>query len=147
CLAGRPMVVFGDGAQTRDFTYVSDTAAGILLAGEHEGAIGETINLGFGREVTINELATKVSAAVGRPAVVTHDIPRPGDVLRLYADTSKAQALLGFQPTVTLEEGLRRLAAWYEACGVPPERLLEAEVVRNWDVAAAGRGREAALRK
>ena len=48
CLAGRPMVVFGDGTQSRDFTYVSDTAAGILLAGEHPLAVGETINLGSG---------------------------------------------------------------------------------------------------
>src|SRR4051794_31119507 len=63
CLAGKPMVIFGDGTQTRDFTYVSDTAAGILLAGEHENAVGDTINLGFGSEVTINTLAQQVAAA------------------------------------------------------------------------------------
>ena len=139
CLAGRPLVVFGDGAQTRDFTFVSDTAAGILLAGEHDGAVGETINLGFGQEVTINELAARVGVAAGRPVEVTHDVPRPGDVLRLYADTSRAQALLGFAPTVPLEDGLRRLLTWYEGLGVSPERLLEDEVVRNWDVPAPTR--------
>jgi UDP-glucose 4-epimerase len=139
CLAGRPLVVFGDGTQTRDFTFVSDTAAGILLAGEHDVAVGETINLGFGQEVAINELAARVGVAAGRPVEVVHDVPRPGDVLRLYADTSRAQALLGFAPRVPLEDGLRRLLDWYEGLGVSPERLLEDEIVRNWDVPAPTR--------
>jgi UDP-glucose 4-epimerase len=134
CLAGKPMVVFGDGAQTRDFTYVSDTAAGILLAGESETAIGETVNLGSGSEVRIDDLARLVAQVAGRPAAsVEHDAPRPGDVLRLCADMSRAREALGYAPTVPLEEGLRRLLAWYEGQGVAPEQLLEQEVVRNWE--------------
>ena len=140
CLAGKPMIVFGDGAQTRDFTYVSDTAAGILRAGECDAAVGETINLGSGAEVAINELARTIAEAAGRPdAVIQHDAPRPGDVLRLCADTSVARARLGYAPAIPLVEGLQRLKAWYEAQGVSPERLLEEEVVRNWQ--AVGRGR------
>jgi UDP-glucose 4-epimerase len=132
-LAGRPLIVFGDGTQTRDFTYVSDTARGILLAGEHDGVIGETINLGSGGEVTINELAALVAAAAGRPdAAVTHDRPRPGDVLRLCADTTRARMLLQFQPRVTLAEGLGRLLDWYRAQPESPEQLLEQEIVHNW---------------
>jgi UDP-glucose 4-epimerase len=132
-LAGRPLIVFGDGTQTRDFTYVSDTARGILLAGEHDQAAGETINLGSGGEVTINELAALVAQAAGRPdAAVAHDQPRPGDVLRLCADTTRARALLQFQPQVALAEGLERLLEWYRAKPETPERLLEDEVVRNW---------------
>jgi len=65
CLAGRPLIVFGDGTQTRDFQFVSDTAAGIVLAGEHPAAVGQTINLGSGGEVTINELARVVSRRLG----------------------------------------------------------------------------------
>ncbi len=61
CLAGRPMVVFGDGTQTRDFTYVEDTARGILLAGMADTAVGQTINLGSGREIAINDLAHEVA--------------------------------------------------------------------------------------
>ncbi len=133
CLAGKPMVIFGDGTQTRDFTYVSDSAAGILLAGEHEGTIGDTINLGFGGEVTINDLARQVANVTGRSdAAIEHDRPRPGDVLRLYADMSHARETLGYAPTVTLEEGLRRLLAWYREQGVSPEQMLEQEVVHNW---------------
>jgi UDP-glucose 4-epimerase len=140
CLAGRPMVVFGDGTQTRDFTDVSDTARGILLAGEHPQAIGQTINLGSGSEVTINELAATVAAAAGRPdAAVHHDIPRPGDVLRLYADISHARALLDYQPRVQLGEGLERLLAWYRDQDATPEQLLEQEIVHNWALTAEAR--------
>ena len=133
CLAGRPMVVFGDGSQSRDFTFVTDTAHGILLAGEQTQAIGETINVGSGQEVTINELTQLVALAVDRPnAEVVHDRPRPGDVARLVADVSRAKSMLGYQPRVTLSEGLQRLLQWYHDSGVPPEQLLEQEVLHNW---------------
>jgi UDP-glucose 4-epimerase len=134
CMAGKPMIVFGDGTQTRDFTYVSDTARGILLAGLEERAVGETINLGQGREITVNELAREVASVVGRPdAQVIHDAPRPGDVLRLCADASKAKALLGFAPRIGLREGIEKLKAWYQESGKSPQELLEQEVVRNWE--------------
>ena len=133
-LAGRPMVIFGDGTQTRDFTYVSDTAAGILAAGQSDAAVGQTCNLGNGREITINNLAQAVAAVVGRSdCQVLHDNPRPGDVLRLYADITKARSLLGFQPTVSLREGLGRLKAWYESLCRSPQDLLAQEIVHNWE--------------
>ncbi len=133
CLAGRPLVVFGDGTQTRDFTYVSDSARGILLAGDHQAAVGRTINLGYGAETTIADLARVVASAAGRPgAPVEHVEGRPGDVLRLYADMTQARELLGHQPVIGLEDGLARLLAWYREQGVDPETLLEREVVRNW---------------
>jgi UDP-glucose 4-epimerase len=132
CLAGRPLVVFGDGTQSRDFTYVTDTAAGILLAGEHPQAVGETINIGSGREVTVNELARHVARVVGTDAVVEHDRPRPGDVPRLCADISRARTRLGYEPRVSLEDGLRRLLDWYRGQHLTAEQLLEQEVVHNW---------------
>ncbi len=137
CLAGKPMVVFGDGTQTRDFTYVSDTARGIILAGEADAAIGRTINLGNGHEIAINDLAGEIARAAGRPeAAIVHDRPRPGDVLRLYADMSLAKQLLAYEPTVSFADGLARLRGWYESQGVSPEALLEEETVRNWQVEA-----------
>jgi UDP-glucose 4-epimerase len=133
-LAARPMVIFGDGLQTRDFTYVSDTATGILAAGQADTAVGQTLNLGNGKEITINELARSVAFVVGQPnCQMLHDNPRPGDVLRLYADTGKACRLLGFRPTITLREGLSRLKAWYESLGRPPQDLLAQEIVHNWE--------------
>ena len=134
CMAGQPMVIFGDGTQTRDFTYVSDIARGITMAGLADDAVGQTINLGSGYEITINDLAHQVAEVVGRPdAVVTHDNPRPGDVLRLFADTTKAHQLIGFEPRVTLAEGLKNLRDWYLSLGQSPQALLEREIVRNWE--------------
>jgi len=136
CMAGQPMIVFGDGTQTRDFTHVSDTARGIIMAGMADAAIGQTINLGNGREIAINELAAEIANVVGRPDTeVKHDIPRPGDVLRLYADMSKAQTLLGYAPKVSLREGLGLLKEWYLNSGQTPEKLLEQEIIHNWKTA------------
>ena len=133
CLAGRPLIVFGDGSQSRDFTFVSDTAAGILLGGEHPKAVGETINIGSGTDVRIADLAKTVAAVTGRPnAEIVHDDPRPGDVYRLIADVSRARALLGFEPRVSMADGLQRLLQWYRDQQKSPEELLEKEVVRNW---------------
>jgi UDP-glucose 4-epimerase len=135
CLVGKPMVIFGDGTQTRDFTYVSDSARGIILAGTEPRAIGATINLGSGLEVAVNDLASTIARVAGRPdAAVVHDEPRPGDVLRLCADMSKARELLGYRVRVALADGLAQLLAWYRAQDMSPEELLREEVVRNWDV-------------
>jgi UDP-glucose 4-epimerase len=133
-LSGRPLIVFGDGTQTRDFTYVSDTAAGILAAGEHDATVGETINLGSGAEIAINDLARVVGRVTGKPAAIEHDVPRPGDVMRLYADVTRATTLLGHRPAISLEEGIRRLMAWYASTGADPDTLLAQEVVHNWTV-------------
>ena len=135
CLAGKPMMIFGDGTQTRDFTYVSDSARGIILAGTAAAAVGRTINLGSGFELTINDLAKTVARIAERPdAAIVHDAPRPGDVLRLYADMSQARSLLGYDVRIPLAEGLAQLLVWYRAQNVSPEELLRNEVVRNWDV-------------
>jgi UDP-glucose 4-epimerase len=132
-LAGQPMVIFGDGSQTRDFTYVRDTAHGIHLAGVTNNLAGETINLGSGKEITINELANCVIKVTEHPdSAIAHEISRPGDVLRLCADSSKAKNLLGFEPEISLENGLRLLLEWYQSLGRPPKELLREEILHNW---------------
>lgn len=132
-LAGRPMIIFGDGLQTRDFTFVSDTARGIILAGFSEESVGQTINLGGGFEITLNQLAQEIARAIGNPnAEIVHDKARPGDVQRLFVDTVKAKKLLGFVPEVNLQDGLAHLKDWYFSLGKSPEELLEQEIVHNW---------------
>lgn len=134
-MAGKPMVIFGDGTQTRDFTYVSDTARAIMMAGFIDSAVGQTINLGSGFEIAINDLAKEIASIVERQDTdVIYQEPRPGDVLRLYAETTKADKLLEFKPQVSLHEGLVKLRNWYLSLGKSPEFLLEKEIVRNWDV-------------
>ena len=135
CMAGKPMVIFGDGTQTRDFTYVGDTAKGILMAGFTDNVVGKTINLGSGFEITVNDLAKEIALILGKSDVeIIYDESRPGDVLRLYAETAQASQLLGFKPQTTLSEGLLRLKEWYSSLGQSPESLLEQEIVHNWNL-------------
>jgi UDP-glucose 4-epimerase len=137
-MAGKPLVVFGDGAQTRDFTYVDDTARGIMLAGVKDAAIGRTLNLGSGREIAVNDLARMVMDTVGgSQSEIVHDDPRPGDVLRLYAEAGLARELLGFEAQVSLEDGLARLRDWYLSKGRSIDDMLAEEITHNWRAAEA----------
>jgi UDP-glucose 4-epimerase len=107
-----------------------------MMAGFTDSAVGQTINLGSGFEIAINDLAQEIASIVEQPDIgVIYDEPRPGDVLRLYAETTKAYKLLGFKPQVSLREGLIKLRNWYLHLGQSPELLLENEFVRNWDIA------------
>jgi UDP-glucose 4-epimerase len=109
-MAGWPMIVFGDGIPGRDFTYMSDTAAAILVAGCSDDAVGETINLGSGFEMSINDLALEVRQVLQlRKAPIEHIEQPPGDVLRLFADIGNARQLLRYQPAISFPEGLARL--------------------------------------
>jgi len=127
-MAGLPLVVFGDGEQTRDFTQVEDTARAILQAGAADAVIGETINVGCGEEITINRLAGEVAAVVGQDDVqVDHIEARPGDVRRLISDTAKAKELLNYSPSIGLREGLEKLKAWYADQETAPQQLMEEE--------------------
>jgi len=135
CLAGRPMVIFGDGEQTRDFTFVSDTAAGILAAGLSDDCVGQTVNLGSGKEIKISRLATMIRDVLGKPdAEIIYADPRPGDVVRLLSDSSRARDLFDFETTVSLRDGLVSLRDWYASQGKSPEELLEQEVLLNWEL-------------
>ena len=135
-LAGLPMIVFGDGKQTRDFTYVTDTTRGIIECGLHEKVIGQTINIGSSHEISIIELAKHISKISEEPTRIIHESTRPGDVLRLYADTTKAAQICGFKPKITLQDGLQKLKEWYLGAGVSPQELLKSEIVRNWEASA-----------
>jgi len=133
-MAGEPLMIFGDGLQTRDFMFVEETAYWILQAGLNDKLIGQTVNLGSGKEIVINELAQKILELTETPgSVVQHDVPRPGDVLRLWADTSRLSRLLDFESRISLDEGLQRLVAWYKESGNDPTELLKDEVVHNWE--------------
>lgn len=131
---GLPPIIFGDGSQTRDFTFVEDTARAIAAAGVSDRAVGETINVGNGKEVTVNELARVVTEVVGRPDLeAEHHDSRPGDVLRLYADSTKAADVLGWTPQVSLAEGLEKLLAWHEEQGTDWAAALAEDVPHNWE--------------
>lgn len=133
-LNGQPPVIFGDGANGRDFTYVTETARGIALAARADALLGRTVNLAYGKMVTIREVAHAVVRACGRPDLEPVFIePRPGDVMALQADTGLARDLLGFTATIDFAEGLHRYVDWFRQHHPDPASLLEAEV-RNWQL-------------
>lgn len=134
-VAGHPLVIFGDGTQTRDLTHVYDTAAAIALAAVAEGVEGRTFNAGSGREIAINALAEMVRQVVGKPDLpIEHIEPRPGDVLRLLADSSEAERALGFRPAVSAESGIADLVARFrEIPSSRAEQLASGMRMRNWE--------------
>lgn len=120
---GVAVTIHGDGQQTRDMSYVGDTARGIALAAADAGARGKTFNLGTGREATVNEMVRLLLDALGRPDhPVVNGPPRAGDVRRLLADTARARRELNFRPQTPLSEGLKRTVAWYLARPVDAAR-------------------------
>lgn len=117
-LNSEPPVIFGDGEQTRDFTHVSDVVQTNLLASKLEAPIGEVLNIGTGRQTSINGLARMVLELTGRTDLTpVYDPPRPGDIKHALADISKAKELLGYEPKVSLHQGLSKLVRWYQGPG------------------------------
>lgn len=104
---GNAPTIFGDGNQTRDFTYVSNVATATLAAAAASGAAGHVINIACGETHSVNELLAAVESAVGKSAAPMYVAPRDGDIEHSYADVSVARELLAYQPSVTLEEGIR----------------------------------------
>jgi UDP-glucuronate 4-epimerase len=108
---GEPIVVFGDGSQERDFTYVDDIARGTIAA---LGPCGyEIVNLGGDRPVRLSSIIDQIAALLGRAPQIEHRPAHPADVPATWADIAKAQQLLGWSPQVPIEEGLRRSVDWY----------------------------------
>jgi UDP-glucose 4-epimerase len=106
---GLPPVIFGDGRQTRDFVHVSDVANAFLLALKSKGGNGGAINIGTGKETTLNKLAKVMVELSGKKLKPIYKEAREGDIKRSVADISKAGKLLGFKPKVSLREGLSSL--------------------------------------
>ena len=112
-LENRSPTIFGDGEQTRDFTYVDNVVDGVLRACEASGASGQTINVATGGRISLNTLFETMRKLVGADVRPTYSEPRKGDVRDSQADISKARELLGYQPKVSFEEGLQRTVDWY----------------------------------
>jgi UDP-glucose 4-epimerase len=109
-LEGKPLMIYGDGEQTRDFTYVAD----VVDANKKAMASGKTgiYNIAGGKQININELAEKIIELTDSKSKIIHQKPRQGDVRRSLADISKARKELGFEPKVQLGEGLRKITEW-----------------------------------
>jgi UDP-glucose 4-epimerase len=108
---GQPITLFGDGEQTRDFTYVSDAVAATVAAGE-KGVPGRAYNVGGGSRVTVNHVLEIIGRLTGKQLDVRREAMQKGDMRDTFADTTLARADLGFAPAVSLEEGLEAEYRW-----------------------------------
>lgn len=136
-LNGLRPIVFGDGQQTRDFTYVTDTAAGMVRASECDALVGRDVNVARGEEVSINEIARLVLERCGRPDLrPEYGAERPADVRRHYADVSRARSEMQFVAGVDIRTGIDRYVSWFMTTYPDPSQLLKQEQAINWQAPA-----------
>jgi UDP-glucose 4-epimerase len=115
-LRGERPTIYGDGEQTRDFTFVDNCVQANLLAATAEGVAGEVFNVGAGKQTSVNELFRLIRSLIGINNIEPlYAPPRPGDVRHSLADITKARERLGYEPSVSLEEGLERTIAWFRS--------------------------------
>jgi len=114
-----PPIIYGDGLQTRDYTYVADTVKAYDLVLNHKKPITEPINFGSGKELTILDIANKIIHLCSKDKVIkpVHEAPRMAEVKRLIADATKAKKLLGWEPDYDLDQGLQEFVDWYRNYG------------------------------
>lgn len=121
-LRDEPITLYGDGEQTRDFTFVADAVSATVAAGDR-GVPGTAYNIGGGSRVSMNQVLRIIENIAGRPLAITREAAQKGDMRDTYADTSLARRDLGFAPTVSLEEGIRAEYRWLSSA---PALLLHA---------------------
>jgi UDP-glucose 4-epimerase len=109
--AGRPIEIYGDGEQSRDFTYVGNVVDATIRAGGAEGASGEIFNVAAGSPARLNQVADTIGEILGKPVERRHLPSRAGDIRNSWADLSKSERVLGYVPRVDLAEGLRATVA------------------------------------
>jgi nucleoside-diphosphate-sugar epimerase len=112
-LKDEPPTVFGDGEQSRDFTYVDNVVEANLLAARAEHTAGEVINIACGQSVTVNDVIADINKVLGKSIKPIYDVPRPGDVKHSLADITLAKQAIGYKPTVSFKQGLKHAIDWY----------------------------------
>jgi UDP-glucose 4-epimerase len=110
-LTGQPIRLYGDGDQTRDFTYVSDAVAGTVAAGDR-GRAGAVYNLGGGSRVSVNDVLALIGRVTGKDLTIRREDVQKGDMRDTFADTTRARQELGFAPAFSLEAGISAECAW-----------------------------------
>ncbi len=114
-LSGQRPLVYGDGGQSRDFTFIANVVQGNLLAGDADGVAGQVLNMADGRRTTLLQLLELLAKLLGVPANPDFQPPRVGDVRESLADISQARKLLGYEPATSLEDGLAQTIEYYRS--------------------------------
>lgn len=130
-----PPIIFGDGSQTRDFTFVTDTVKGLITAGSADNLIGQTVNIARGQEVTIKEIADRLLKLLGKENLgIQFEPTRPADVQRHFADPSKLAKLTGYKAEIGIEEGLQLYIDWLKTQKFDSAQLLKEMTTQNWKI-------------
>jgi UDP-glucose 4-epimerase len=124
CLAGEPPHIYGDGEQTRDFTYVGDAVRANLLAADADGASGQVVNVATGRRTSLNDLWATLCDLAESDLEPVYEPKRPGDVRDSLASLERARALLGYEPATSLRDGLRRTLDGFREVSTPQRMSL-----------------------
>jgi len=111
-LHDKEILVYGDGEQIRDFTYISDIINGLILAGEKDESTGKSFNLGCSSPITVNQLVEKMYEISKKPKKIKYTEKQKGDVEATYSNIEKARKILNFQPKISIDEGLKRQFEW-----------------------------------
>jgi nucleoside-diphosphate-sugar epimerase len=114
-LKDRPPTVYGDGEQSRDFTYIDNVVEANLCAARAERTNGEVVNIACGERITVNEIIAMINEILGKNVKPIYAPQRPGDVKHSLADITAARKLIGFEPVVLFREGLEKAIAWYRS--------------------------------
>ena len=112
-LKDEPPTIYGDGEQSRDFTYIDNVVDANLLAARAKSTQGEVVNIACGQAVTVNEIIDMINNLLGKSVKPTYTPPRPGDVKHSLADITAAKNLIGFDPVVQFKDGLQKAIDWY----------------------------------
>jgi len=131
----QPLVIFGDGSQTRDFVYVEDAARAVISVAENLNCRNLSMNFCSGVETSILQIAKLIckSFSLDPNEFIQNQPVRPGDVKRHLGDNSKFKDAVGFTPNISIEEGIHRTIAWFKSLSIEPEELLSQEVMRAWE--------------
>jgi nucleoside-diphosphate-sugar epimerase len=117
-LKGQPPTIYGDGEQSRDFTFVANVVEGNILAGDAPHLAGEVVNVACAERITVNDLTARINAILGTAVAPLHAPPRPGDIRHSFASIGRARELLNYSPRVSFDQGLKITIQWYkEAMG------------------------------
>jgi UDP-glucose 4-epimerase len=132
-LNGLQPIIFGDGSATRDFTFVTDTAESLIRAAECDPFIGQAVNLAYGQEISIKQIAEILLKQLGREDLgIQWEPERPGDVHRHYADVSRLEQATGWKPSIDIETGLKLYIDWFKNYYPDPAALLAECQTHNW---------------
>ncbi len=131
----KPLFIFGEGNQTRDFIYVEEAAKGIIDVASNNDCLSNSINICTGKETTIRKIAEIIcnEFSLNPDEYIQKQEPRPGDVMRHLGDNSKFEKLTSYQPKTTIEEGITKTISWFKTLPFNQEELLDQEILRSWE--------------